>query len=332
MNYQESKQILKEIRKANNILINCHRNPDPDSVGSALALYNVLMAMGKTVDVVCASTEIYEPVSYLTGYSKIQKNVDFKQFDHSRYDLFISPDTSTFERVTDNKDIPVFQTKTVVIDHHKTNTRFGTINLVDDKKTSVGELLFDLFSDWNFEIGKETADCLMVAIVGDTGAFRYPHSTTHTFYVVQKLMEIGADKDRAIFSIYRNDDFNILKFWGEILSRLCIDQERKYVWSAVPYEIFKKYGKPPTGRETAASAFTQTVKDTNFGFIAVEQEKNHLRISFRSRTGFDTSEIASDLGGGGHVYASGGHIENMQFEEAVNYLLKTVNKHCDSES
>ena len=330
MNYEESKAILEEIKQAKRILINCHIDPDPDSIGSALAIYSVLQKMGISADVVCTGSELYESVNYLSGYDNIQKGVDFKNFNWTDYDLFISPDTSTFDRAVGDKNIVQFPINTIVIDHHKTNTRFGNINIVDEKKTSVGELLFDIFEDWNIGINKDTADCLMVAIVGDTGAFRYPDSTSHTFYVAQKLMELGADKDKAIFNIYRSDDFNLLKFLGEVLSGLTMDKQRKYVWSAIPYEVFEKCGKPPTGKETAASAFTQTVKDTEFGFVAVEDETNHLGISFRSRTGFDTSKIASDLGGGGHIYASGASINDMEFDEAVKLLISTVNKHCGS--
>jgi len=74
--------------------------------------------------------------------------------------------------------------------------------------------------------------------------------------------------------------------------------------------------------------FTQVVDETDFGFLAVELERNRLAISFRSRTGFDTSVIAKSLGGGGHIYASGAKIENMQFDKAVEKLLEVTRKYA----
>jgi len=80
MNYEESKAILEEIKQAKRILINCHIDPDPDSIGSALAIYSVLQKMGISADVVCTGSELYESVNYLSGYDNIQKGVDFKNF------------------------------------------------------------------------------------------------------------------------------------------------------------------------------------------------------------------------------------------------------------
>jgi len=84
MNYQESKQILEEIKKAKKILINCHRNPDPDSIGSALALYQVVNKLGKIAKVVSPSP-ISENFKFLPFAEKIEK-VNYKNFDFSKYD------------------------------------------------------------------------------------------------------------------------------------------------------------------------------------------------------------------------------------------------------
>lgn len=326
MNYNESSTIAGEIDKAQSILINCHKDPDPDSIGSALALYEILVNIGKKVTVICPGDVLYEPLSYLPGYSSIQNKVNFSEYDFSKHELFISLDSSSLERVTGDASINKLPIKIIVIDHHKTNEMYGQVNLVDGNKTSVGELLFDVMEDISIKITKNAANCLLAAIIGDTGAFRYPKVTEHTFRVVTKLMQLGGDKDKAIHQIFRSEDFNVVKFWGEVLSRMQFNEKGKYVWSVIPYDVFEKYGKPKVGKETAASFFTQNIKDSDFGFIAVEEEKGLLKISFRSRTGFDTSRIALELNGGGHVYAAGATITNLEFAGAVQKLLNTVDK------
>ena len=329
MHYTKSKDILEKINASERILINCHKDPDPDSIGSALALKRVLVNMGKKVDVICLSPILYEPVSYLSGYDEIKRGVDFKSFDFSGYDLFLIPDTSSLDRVTGDKNIniPIFS---IVIDHHKTNANFADINLIEDEKASVGEMLYDIFEDFGINIDIETADCLMAAVVGDTGAFKFPSTTKRTFEIVVDLINKGADKNKAITNIYRDEDFGVIKFWGEVLTRMQLNEKGRYVWSAVPYAIFEKCGKPKTGKETAASNFSQIVKGTDFGFVASEEEDKYLKISFRSRSGFDTSKIAAELGGGGHVYASGASIRGLSFEEAVKRLLEVVDKYAVS--
>lgn len=328
MNYSESQLILDEIKKANKILLNCHRSPDPDSIGSALALQEVLIDLGKEVCVLCPSDELYENVNYLVGYEKIKKSTNFSKFNFDEYDLFITTDSASLSQVSRLKDFKLNNIKTIVIDHHFTNDKYGEINLIDDKVTSMGEMLFLIFEDWGIELNKNVADCLMAGIVGDTGAFRYPGANDRTFKIVGRLMELGADKDMAVHALYRSEPFELIKFYGEVLLRVQIDYDHKFVWSAIPYEIYEKLGKPSMAKESAASLFAQVVEGTDFGFIALEQEKGKLAISFRSRTGLDTSKMAEELGGGGHVYASGAKIEGLSFDEAVEKVLSVCRKYA----
>ncbi len=133
MNYKESAQILDEIKKANKILVNCHRGPDSDSVGSATALARILEKMGKEVLIISPS-EIPEDLKFL-GTDKIQI-VDFTKFDFTPYDLFIAVDSSTLSQITGLRDDKRPEVRLIVIDHHFSNDRFGDINLVDSRMTS----------------------------------------------------------------------------------------------------------------------------------------------------------------------------------------------------
>lgn len=332
MNYKESLEILEEIKKANNILLNCHRGPDSDSIGSALAMRQVFLNLGKKVEIVCPSEELPNNLNFLEGFSEIKLGVDFGKLDYSKFDLFLTLDSSSWDQVTGLRDNPTKNIKIITIDHHLTNTKYGEINLLDGKITSTGELLFSVFEDWGVNISKNTADCLMCGIVGDTGAFRYPGAGERTFEVASRLMKLGADKDKAVHVLYRSEPYELIKFYGEVLSRVKIDKEYKFVWSAVPYEVYEKLNKPAMAKESAASLFAQVVEGTDFGFIAVEQEEGKLAISFRSRTGLNTSDIAVELGGGGHAYASGAKIEGLPFDEAVEKVLSAARKYAKKDN
>ncbi|OGM30440.1 hypothetical protein A2630_01815 [Candidatus Woesebacteria bacterium RIFCSPHIGHO2_01_FULL_44_10] len=325
MNYSQSKEILEKVKKARKILINCHRGPDSDSIGSALALYQVLEKMGKEVELICPS-EIPAAVKFMPGIEKIRAEVDFAKFNFSKFDLFFTLDSSNWDMVAGDKNISQPTIPIIVIDHHKTNTKYGEINLVDENVTSVGELLYYVLEDWGAELNKEIATALLVGIVGDTGAFRFPGTGWPTLNVAGKLMKLGADKDEVVFNIYHSSSLELLKFWGEILKVMEIDEIGKFAWSAIPHEKFVELGSIKDAKETAATTFAQIVDTTEFGFIAVEDEKNSLTISFRSRTGFDTSQIALALGGGGHVYASGARITGLPFDQAVEKVLETCRK------
>lgn len=327
MNYKESKEILGKIKRAKRILVNCHRGPDPDSIGSALSLYQVLIKMNKKVEIVCP-TDIPDSMKFLPYFREIKK-IDFRKFDFTDIDLFIALDTPSPDMVTGSKDSVLPNIPVVVIDHHKTNPGYGKINLIDNRVSSAAELLYSVFEDWGVSIDKDMATTLLSGIIGDTGIFRYPGVTSQTFNIARELMDRGANKDEIIFKIFNSVELNRLKFWGEILIRIEFEKKYKFIWVAIPYEIYKKYLHPESGRESAASKFGGVAKGTDFSIIMTEERENFLSISFRSRTDFDVTKIAVVLGGGGHRGAAGAKIQGMEFEKAVEKVLETAKEIAD---
>jgi phosphoesterase RecJ-like protein len=324
MNYKESAKILAEIKKAKKILVNCHRGPDSDSVGSALALAGLLKSMDKDVLVICPS-DIPQDLKFLEGADSI-KRVNFTSFDFSKYDLFLAIDSSTYAMVTGLKDSNKPSIKTIMIDHHFSNDAFGNINLVDAKMTSTGELLYKIFEDWEVTPDKDIAECLLTGIIGDTGSFQYQNVGEGTLRIAASLMDLGADKDKIIYNIYRNIDFKEVKMWGKFIESMKI--EDNFVWSAISLETYKDFGEYPYAKEDVANLFFPIVRGTDFGIVMVETGEAILSVSFRSRSGFDVSKIAEEVGGGGHKAAAGARIEGLPFQEAVNKVLAAARKYA----
>ena len=329
MNYPESQLILDEIKKAKKILLNCHRGPDSDTVGSALAMREVLQQMDKEVKVICPS-EIPEDLRFLGGSSDIKK-IDFKTFDFSTFDLFIVMDSSTYGMVANSKEIDKPNLRMVVIDHHHTNEGFGNINLIDSKITSTSELLCKIFSDWDVALNKQIATCLLTGIIGDTGAFQYGGVGKSTLLIAGELIDSGADKDEIIYNIYRSINFKTIKFWGKVIEMMKTDEEYGFVWSAVPLSLYEEYGKDSSAKEDGANLFFPIVKNTDFGVIMVETDKDNLSVSFRSRKDFDVSKIAKEVGGGGHKPAAGAKVE-AQFDDAVEKVLTACRKYANKKN
>lgn len=325
MNYKESAEILAEINKSNKILANCHRGPDADSVGSALALSRVLEGMGKEVTLICPS-EIPEDLGFL-GTERINQ-VDFTKFDFTGYDIFIVPDSSTYGMVSGAKEIKKPDIPIIVIDHHISNEGFGSLNLIDSEMTSTGELLYKIFSDWQIKVDGKTAQCLLTGIIGDTGSFQYQNVGAETLKNAAELIELGADKDEIIRNVYRNINFRDLKLWGKFIENMEFDEEYNFVWAAIPLELYKEYGEPYSAKEDVANLFFPIVKGANFGMVMVEMEDRLLSISLRSKSDFDVSEIAKAIGGGGHKAAAGARIEGLPFDNAVMKALETARKYA----
>lgn len=322
MNFKESKKILNKIKKSEMILLNCHKGVDPDSAGSALALYEVLKGMGKDVTIICP-TPVQSDLKFLEGYKQIT-TVNFEDFDFSRYDILIAQDSGSWDMVSGNSTVPKPSIPIIVIDHHKTNERYGSINLVDPGCSSNAQLLYLILQDWKVSINKKVGGYLLTGIIGDTGAFRYPGTTAQTLEIASDLVNKGSDKDEIIERLYFDLDFKILKFYGEVLRVIKFDKKHKFIWSAIDFETFKDYGDIVEAKSMAAAAFAQSVKGANFGLIMVEVTKKRLLISLRSKKGFDISALAKDLGGGGHESAAGGKIEGLKFSRAVKKVLTTA--------
>lgn len=331
MNYKESSIILKEITDSKKILVNCHRGPDSDSIGSALALSKVVRGMGKEVEVICPS-DIPEDLMFLDGASEIKK-IDFATFKFAGYDTFLVIDSSNYSMVSGSKEMAVTKdVPIIVIDHHFSNDKFGSINLVDSDMTSTGELLFHIFKDWGVKLNQDIAQSLLTGIIGDTGCFQYQNVGDRTLEVAADLIRLGANKDEIIYYIYRNVGFNEVKIWGKIIENMQIDKENRFVWSVLPITDYQNIVGVDSAKEDAANLFFPIVRDTDFGIIMEERDDATLSISFRSRSNFDVSEVAKEIGGGGHKAAAGARIEGLPFEEAVEKVLAAARKHAKKNS
>lgn len=331
MNYKESSQILDEIKKAKRILVNCHRGPDSDSVGSATALSKVLQGMGKEVSVVCPS-DIPEDLLFLDGAKNVVK-IDYSSYKFSQYDLFLAIDSSNFSMVSGSKTMMIPEDiDFIVIDHHFSNEGFGKINLIDSDMTSTGELLYHIFEDWGVKLDADVSQALLTGIIGDTGCFQYQNVEDRTLEVAAKLIKNGANKDEIIYNIYRNVSFNEVKTWGKIIENMQIDKEHRFVWSVLPITDYQNILGIDSAKEDAANLFFPIVRDTDFGIIMEERDDATLSVSFRSRSDFDVSEVAKEVGGGGHKAAAGARIEGLPYDEAVEKVLAAARKHAKKDN
>lgn len=326
MNYSQSESILEEIKKAKKFLVNLHRGPDPDSFACAFSLYYFLCDLGKDVEVILtANSRISDELKEFPDF-KLVKSVDFSKFNFKDYDLLISPDSGGWQQIVDNLEIKIPDIEIVVIDHHITNEKFGKINLIEAEASSCAEIIYKFFEDLNFEVNKHIANLLLMGIIGDTGGFQFSNNPS-TFEIVSKLIHKGADNLDIINKLFRTKKFEQLKVWGEFLVRLNFEKRFNFVWTAIPFEVYERYGFPPKANSHVATMFSNIVEGTKFGIVMIEKEKKVLDVSLRSRNNFDVSKLGEILGGGGHKAAAGGRIIGFPFEEAVEKVLATAKEY-----
>jgi phosphoesterase RecJ-like protein len=146
-------------------------------------------------------------------------------------------------------------------------------------------------------------------------------------------LDKGANKDIAVLNIYRNVEFEKMKLWGELIRNLKFDRENKFVWTTISKANYDQFNLTESEKQNAkslfASMFISIIKGSDFGFVASEDQDKVTSVSFRSRTGWDVSLLATALNGGGHRYASGAKVFDLSFEEAVNKVLEEARRLCN---
>ncbi len=320
--------ILDTIKKSNNILLHCHPYPDPDSIGSVLAMSSVLKKLGKKVTPIIGDSKYPENLASLPNREWIISN-NYSEIDVNQFDLFIILDSSMPSQVSLLSEV-VFpkNLKTVVIDHHRTNKSFGDINLVDVDSSSTCQILFDLFNIWDLKIDPDMAICLLLGIYADTGGFKYPNANHETLKVASELAKIYPNYHRFVFDLDNYKQPVELEMMGLALSSLEKYFEGRVVFSVIPYTEIKKRGiQKESAMEGLIGNTLRSVVGWDLVASLVEAEPNVITVSLRTRdeNSFDVSKIAMAIGekGGGHRGAAGTTI-HLSMDAAKKELIDKV--------
>jgi bifunctional oligoribonuclease and PAP phosphatase NrnA len=282
-----------------------HEEPDGDSIGSQLALARYIRASGKQVTIVnrgvIPAKYRFIPDSNLI-LAPSQLNIE------DNFDLAIFVDCPRMERtggilprITDNTAI-------INIDHHPDNAAYGTVNLIDPSISSVGEILCDFFEDSEIIIDNNMAIALYVAIITDTGRFRYQSTTRRTMEVAGRLIEMGADPREICDKVYYSLLPGTLRMTGQVLSGIKFYENGKICLLQMERSnlIDNKLDIGETDGLTDYSLFGDGVV---VGALLKEINAIKTKVSLRSRDSIDVSLLAHKYGGGGHRNAAGYTLE-----------------------
>ncbi len=304
-------EIKDTIHKSQNILLHCHPYPDPDSIGSVLAMKKHLESLGKDVTAIIGDSDY--PTN-MTENFPIERKIAKKNFfdlNLEKFDLFIILDSSSLNQVSQiNKVLIPKHLKTIVIDHHNTNNKFGDINLVDESAVSTTQILYELFKEWDVNIDEELALYLFIGIYADSGGFKYPNTSSKTFKAATELVTIHPNYHKTVFDLENNKKEIEIEMMGLALSNIKKYFNNKVVLSIIPYEIIKaKNISKDDATEGLIPNILRSVSGWDIVASLVEVEKDITKVSLRTRDEekYDVSKIAKSVGidGGGHPGAAG---------------------------
>jgi bifunctional oligoribonuclease and PAP phosphatase NrnA len=315
MNKDQIQAFGNLVSRADRILIISHIRPDGDAVGSTLGLGLMFEEMGKEVNLVLEDG-VPKVFNHLTGSDTIIREAV------GVFDLVIVVDSSDIERIGSVLDD--FGEPDVNIDHHPTNTQFAKLNLVRDDAVATVEIIFDLARELSFPINLPVAEALLTGLLTDSLGFRTSNTKPQTLRIAADLMEFGANLPVLYSKAMLEKSFEAVKYWGQGLSR--IQMEDRLVWTSLSLEDRIAVDYP--GRDDADLInVLSRIKETDISVVFVEQKNGSVKVSWRSRPGFDVSSIATQFGGGGHKPAAGadikGDLERVQ-EEVLEATRKSL--------
>jgi phosphoesterase RecJ-like protein len=292
------RQAAAAIQAARQILIATHVNPDGDALGSLCGLALAGERLGKRVARISVDgvPEIYASVPCVDRVVTAAPAGSF--------DLGIGVDADGSDRLGDAEPAILSCPTIIDIDHHTGADRYGTIQLIDSTAAATGELIFDLIRELGVPLDREIAECLMMAIVTDTGAFRFPSVKPRTLRIAAELMEAGAHPAPIVEQVYGQRSPGATRLFGRALERMQRLPNGRFVWSALSREDFRETGARADETDGIINEL-RAVHGVDLAMLLREEEDGQVRVSFRAREGVDAAALAREFGGGGHRAASG---------------------------
>ena len=305
------------IKQSKKILLLSHVNPDGDTLGSMCAMYSMILNRFKIKSDMSVVSNIPFNYNFLPNI-----NIAQRYFDQSLvYDLIITLDVASIERTRDSK---IFFDKakiTINFDHHKTNSNFAMYNIVEPDASSCGEVLYNYFRQNSWEITKDAANCLYVAIMTDTGNFRFENTTSSALRVAADLVDFGANPSILYKKCYESKTKNLVMFQNYCVNKAVFSEDNKIAYTTVYKKDLEKFSAGDDYTDGIAEML-RAIDTTEVAFVLKEVENKLTKVSMRSKH-IDVAKICEKFNGGGHTYAAGCTIK-AGISDATSKIMKEI--------
>ncbi len=322
---QEFARAVELVNKSENILVTTHTKPDGDACGAVAALVRALTKAGKNIKPLFLSGV---PDWYMFLFDSppavLGENISLNELKESKFidpDLIIIVDTNSNNQLAGFSEYLKANNKPVlVMDHHVTNDGLGNIEIKDTAAAAAGQIVFDFLRYNRYEIDNEIARALFVAIVTDTGWFRFSNVDSRVLSDCSELVKLGAEPAKIYHDLYQCFSIERFNLMTVMFNTLELHFEGRYATQYLNQQDFKNTGADYKDTENLIDE-CQKIGSVEAVALFVEQADGRIKCSLRSRGGIDVRNIAQKFGGGGHIMASGMHLDGP-LESAMNVIFK----------
>jgi phosphoesterase RecJ-like protein len=311
---QAKEKIEAVIGQKEPVVVISHINPDGDAIGSTVALALYLKKKKVPVDVIIPN-EVPDFLRWMPGFDMVmtyRKNSEacIKALSNART-IFLVDFNDPGRMGKLERHFNESRALRILIDHHENPADFADIVISESWRGSAGEMIYLLMQEIDASgfLDKDIATCLYVAIMTDTGNFRYGSSYAEIFNIAGALVSAGVDKDEIFSNVYDSYSEQRMKLLGYCMSeKMVVLPEYHAAYISLTREELKRFDHKVGDTEGFVN-IPFSIKGIRVTALFIEK-KDHVKISLRSKGDFSVDHLASKyFRGGGHVNAAGGEYD-----------------------
>jgi bifunctional oligoribonuclease and PAP phosphatase NrnA len=294
------RRVCEALLRYRRVVVTSHMRPDGDSIGSSLALAWALREIGTDARVVHRD----RPPLQLADFPGTS-DIDIGETIPAGTDAVVVLECGDLARtgLSGFDGLPIIN-----IDHHPGNSGYGDVHWFDGSASACAEMVFEIIIELGVPITADMATQLFVAVVTDTGSFRYPGVSPRTFSCCARLLEAGADPVSVARTLFDSHSLGRLRLQAAVLQTLEIDPSGCLAMLTLTDADLAASGGVPEETDGLIN-LPLGVKAIQAAVFFKEAENGHWRVSLRSKGEVDVGRVARGFGGGGHKNASGCTLE-----------------------
>jgi len=289
------------IAGASRVTLVCHVNPDGDALGSTLGLHHVLRAAG--VDSVASFPSPFVVAPHYRELPGLDLLTPPELVDREP-EVLVTFDCGSLDRLGELETSAKAAGELVVVDHHASNERYGTINVIDVDAAASGVLVRRLISRLDLPLTRDAAICLYAALVCDTGRFQYESTTCEVFGLAQELADYQLPISSLSRTLFEEHRFAYLQLVADVLGGAQLIPDKRFVWAKVTQADLARRNVSFEEVEGLIDLVRRTL-EADVSCVLKEAADGAWRVSLRSLGAVDVCKIAEREGGGGHRLAAG---------------------------
>ncbi|MDP8975506.1 MAG: bifunctional oligoribonuclease/PAP phosphatase NrnA [Actinomycetota bacterium] len=288
------------IHDAPSLALACHQASDGDALGSMLAVHHLCRARGKSS--VASWPEPFEVAPhyrFMPGLDEAVPPADFP----SRPEVMVTFDCASAGRLVELADAAGAAGELVVVDHHASNDRYGSVNVVEPEAAATAVLVRRLAAELGWELDRDAALCLYTGLATDTGRFQHSNTTPEVFALAEELASFDLPIAEVSRRLFEENRFACLRLLGECLARAELDERLRFVASWVTTGDLERHGVQLSETEGLVD-LVRRAAEADVSCVLKETPEG-IRVSLRSISETDVAAVARLFGGGGHRLAAG---------------------------